>query len=143
MNYSKTLSHILTQFDCETGTLHGIDPQTMRLKLLAHHGIPPFLLDKIDQIPLGKGIAGCAAQREEPVQMCNLQTDTSGIARPDAKQTQVEGALAVPIMDQHEAVVGVLGIGKMKPYEFTPEEISRLQTIAKELVTALSPQPHD
>ena len=58
MNYAETLTTILAKFDCETGTLHGIDPQTLRLKLLAHQGIPPFLLDKIDQIPIGKGIAG-------------------------------------------------------------------------------------
>ncbi len=143
MNYSETLSSVLAQFDCQTGTLHSIDPQTLRLKLLAQQGIPPFLLDKIDQIPLGKGIAGCAAQREEPVQMCNLQTDTSGIARPDAKQTQVEGALAVPIMDAHQAVVGVIGIGKMQPYEFSAAEISRLQAIASELAPALAPPLHD
>ncbi len=138
MNHSQTLAAILTQFDCQTGTLHCIDPQTLRLKLLAHQGIPPFLLDKIDQIPMGKGIAGCAAQREEPVQMCNLQTDSSGIARPDAKQTQVEGALAVPILDAYAAVVGVLGIGKMQPYEFSAEEISQLEMIASTLVPSLT-----
>jgi signal transduction protein with GAF and PtsI domain len=142
MNYPETLASTLAQFDCQTGTLHCIDPQTLRLKLLAHQGIPPFLLDKIDQIPLGKGIAGCAAEREEPVQMCNLQTDASGIARPEAKQTQVEGALAVPILDKYQAVVGVLGIGKMTPYEFSAEEVERLQAIASALAPALSPPLH-
>lgn len=133
MNASETLTTILAQFDCQTGTLHAIDPKTERLTLLAHQGIPDFLLDKINDIPVGKGIAGCAAQRGEPVQMCNLQTDTSGVARPDAKMTQVEGALAVPIFDAYEAVIGVLGIGKMKPYDFTDEEISAVEAVAKSI----------
>ena len=133
MNASEKLTSILAQFDCQTGTLHAIDPKTERLTLLAQQGIPEFLLDKINDIPVGKGIAGCAAQRGEPVQMCNLQTDTSGVARPDAKMTQVEGALAVPIFDSYEAVIGVLGIGKMKPYDFTDEEISAVEAVAKSI----------
>ena len=75
--------------------------------------------------------------------MCNLQTDTSGVARPDAKKTQVEGALAVPIMDHLGAVVGVLGVGKMRPYEFSPDEIAQVQAVAAELVPVLAPQAND
>ncbi len=127
--WSALLSRILTAFDCQTGTLHHLDPATNLLVLLAQQRIPDFLVDKIKLIPIGKGIAGCAAQRKEPVQMCNLQTDTSGIARPDAKHTKVEGALAVPILVDG-AVKGVLGIGKMQPYDFSPEEISDLQAAA-------------
>lgn len=137
MNHSETLSSILAQFDCQTGTLHAIDPATQRLALLAQQGIPDFLLDKIDQIPIGKGVAGCAAQRGEPVQMCNLQTDTSGVARPDAKHTKVEGALAVPIFAVDRSVIGVLGIGKMKPYEFTAEQIREVEAVAQSLVPTL------
>lgn len=137
MNYPETLISILAQFGCQTGTLHRLDPETQRLVLLAQQGIPDFLLDKIDQIPVGKGIAGCAAQRGEPVQMCNLQTDASGVARPDAKQTKVEGALAVPIFDAAGAVVGVLGIGKMQPYEFTDQETQSLGEVAAGLAVAI------
>lgn len=137
MNYQETLNSILTQFECQTGTLHRLDTATQRLALLAQQGIPDFLLDKIDQIPVGKGIAGCAAQSGEPVQMCNLQTDSSGVARPDAKQTKVEGALAVPIFDNAGVTVGVLGIGKMKPYEFTHQEIKTLEDIAAGLAISI------
>ena len=137
MNNTQTLTDILRRFDCQTGTLHALDPATQRLRLLAQHGVPEFLLDKIDHIPMGKGIAGCAAERADAVQMCNLQTDTSGVARPDAKQTQVEGALAVPIFDSHQKVVGVLGIGKMQPYEFSDAEVAALREIANSLAPTL------
>jgi L-methionine (R)-S-oxide reductase len=139
MNPSSVLQETLELFACQTGTLHGLDRSTGCLKLLAQQGIPPFLLDKIDQIPLGKGIAGCAASRQEPVQLCNLQTDESGMARPDARQTQVEGALAVPIFDAQGSVIGVLGIGKMQPYDFSPEEIATLEAIASSIAPLVSP----
>jgi len=102
--------------------------------LVTQHGIPPhvlpMLLPKIDNIPFGKGIAGCAAQRKEAVQLCNLQEDLGGVAKPDAQKTNVQGALAVPIVGADGKVIGVLGIGKMQPYDFTAAEIADLNKVA-------------
>lgn len=93
----------------------------------------------IQSIPIGKGIAGSAAQRREPVEMCNLQTDTSGVAKPGAKQTQVQGTLAVPVLDGLR-LCGTLGIGKLEPYEFSAEEKSRLISIAQGVAERLLPR---
>jgi putative methionine-R-sulfoxide reductase with GAF domain len=89
-----------------------------------------MLLPKIDNIPFGKGIAGCAAQRKEAVQLCNLQEDLGGVAKPDAQKTNVQGALAVPIVGADGKVIGVLGIGKIQPYDFTEAEIADLNAVA-------------
>ena len=89
-----------------------------------------MLLPKIDNIPFGKGIAGCAAQRKEAVQLCNLQEDLGGVAKPDARKTNVQGALAVPIVGADGKVVGVLGIGKMQTYEFNDSEVADLSAVA-------------
>ena len=129
-DWQAVLAEVLQEFCCVTGTIHRTDAATGLLSLLAHHGIPPFVLDKINTIPFGKGIAGCAAERQEPVQLCNLQIDASGVAKPAARQTNVQGALAVPILAEGK-VLGVLGIGKMQPYDFTAEEITAVQTVAK------------
>jgi L-methionine (R)-S-oxide reductase len=135
---STVLAQILQNFACATGTIHIIDRASGLLKLYAHQGIPPFVLEKIQLIPVGKGIAGCAAERKAPVQLCNLQENLGGIAKPDAQKTNVQGALAVPIMDAQGLVVGVVGIGKMQPYDFSVEEIGALQKIAQRLLTILS-----
>lgn len=90
----------------------------------------------IQSIPMGKGIAGVAAERKEPVEMCNLQTDASGVAKPGAKQTQVQGTLAVPVLDG-ERLCGTLGIGKLMPYDFTAEEKTRLLEIASSIASRL------
>jgi putative methionine-R-sulfoxide reductase with GAF domain len=133
-DWHAVLVQVLENFQCVTGTLHRTDPSTGLLALMAHHGIPPqvlpMMLPKIDNIPFGKGIAGCAAQRKEAVQLCNLQEDLGGVAKPDAQKTNVQGALAVPIVGSDGKVIGVLGIGKMQPYEFNDSEVSDLNKVA-------------
>lgn len=126
------LARVLTAFQCETGTLHCLNEQTGLLELVAQQGIPEVLMDKISQIPLGKGIAGAAAEQRSAVQMCNLQTDDSGVARPDAKKTQVAGSLAVPLLHQGK-LCGTLGIGKRVPYDFNDEEVGLLNQVATAL----------
>ena len=132
-----SLGSILAELGCQTGTIHrtGADGE---LKLETQVGVPEFLLPKIASIPFGKGIAGCAAERKGPVQLCNLQTDTSGVARPGAKATGVNGSLAVPVLAPDGRVLGVLGVGKLVPHEFTPEETARLEARAAELAKAWS-----
>ena len=133
-DWAAVLARTLANFGCVTGTIHRTDPSTGLLTLIAHQGIPPqvlpMLLPKIDNIPFGKGIAGCAAQRKEAVQLCNLQEDLGGVAKPDARKTNVQGALAVPVAGADGKVIGVLGIGKMQPYDFTPAEIADLNLVA-------------
>jgi len=132
--WTAVLARVLANFGCVTGTLHRTDSATGLLALVAHQGIPPqvlpMMLPKIDNIPFGKGIAGCAAQRKEAVQLCNLQEDLGGVAKPDARKTNVQGALAVPVVGADGKVIGVLGIGKMQPYDFTAAEITDLITVA-------------
>jgi len=133
-DWNAVLVQVLNNFSCVTGTLHRTDPSTGLLTLVTQHGIPPhvlpMLLPKIDNIPFGKGIAGCAAQRKEAVQLCNLQEDLGGVAKPDARKTNVQGALAVPIVGSDGKVIGVLGIGKMQPYEFNDSEVADLNVVA-------------
>lgn len=123
------LAGVLAEFSCQTGTLHRADGEF--LDLVAQIGVPDALLPKISRIPFGKGIAGAAAERREPVELCNLQQDLGGVARPDARQTQVSGSLAVPIFSPDGAkVLGTLGIGMIAPHDFTEEEKARLAGVA-------------
>ena len=133
-DWHAVLVKVLENFACVTGTVHRTDPSTGLLMLVTQHGIPPhvlpMLLPKIDNIPFGKGIAGCAAQRKEAVQLCNLPEDLGGVAKPDAQKTNVQGALAVPIVGADGKVIGVIGIGKMQPYEFNESEVADLSAVA-------------
>lgn len=132
LNWSHILSELLKSFDCSAGSIHILDPDDNTLHLKAHEGIPDFLLPKMSVIPVGKGMAGIAAMRLEPVQMCNLQTDESGVARPSAKETKVEGAMTAPMLYKGK-LYGTLGIAKSVPYEFTEAETDTLLQIGSYL----------
>ena len=129
--WTARLGEILTEFKCQTGTLHRTLPDGQTLELVCQLGVPDFLLEKISVIPFGKGIAGAAAERQEPVELCNLQQDLGGVAKPDARKTGVSGSLAVPVFaPESDFVIGTLGIGMVVPHEFTDLEKRRLEEIA-------------
>lgn len=127
----RALELILAHFDCLTGTIHGLDPKSGLLVLLAQRGIPEVILDKVSRIPVGKGMAGLAAERKEPVQVCNLQTDTSGQAKPGAKDTKMEGSIASPMLVDKTILRGVLGVAKPVAYEFNAAEQALLLQIGE------------
>ena len=125
----KALETVLTDFQSETGTIHLLDEQKQLLHLTAQMGLPPQMLDVVKTIPVGKGIAGQTVAQNKPVSICNLQTDTTGVAKPGARQTGVGGALCVPVRKDGQ-IIGTLGIGTRGQHEYTPEETQRLEEVA-------------
>ena len=122
------LGLVLEAFRSETGTLHLLDARSRVLHLAAHRGLPAAMLDAIRSIPVGKGIAGQTVARGEPVTLCNLQTDSGGVALPGARQSGVGAALCVPLR-RGERPVGTLGIGTVRTDPYTPEQTKALQEI--------------
>ena len=96
-----------------------------------------MLLDKVSKIPIGKGMAGLAAERQKPVQVCNLQTDESGFAKPGAKETKMEGSIAVPML-VGDKLCGTLGVAKPIAYEFSKAETSLLLQIGNLIARRLN-----
>ena len=136
----KILRTTLTKFNSETGTVHRLDEQTQLLHLVTQVGLPPQLLGVVQTIPVGKGIAGETVAKNRPVTICNLQSDTSGVAQPGAKQTGVGGAICVPIRigGYPGKIVGTFGIGTMREYQYSAAEINALQDIANSIAGQLS-----
>jgi len=120
----EALALVLAHFRAASGTLHRLRAGVLALS--AHSpGIPPPVLEQIRLVPVGKGMAGLAAERKAPVTACNLQTDTSGDVRPGARATGLKGSLVVPLLADGE-VRGTLGIGNQEEREFTPAETELL-----------------
>ena len=131
-DHAKALHLTLTHLRADTGTIHelGLDG-LLHLKAWAG-GIPEPLLDVIRTIAVGKGIAGLAVERKEPVNLCNLQTDQSGDVRPRARETGAQGSICVPMMAGDKAV-GALGIATQQERDFTDEEIELLMQVGRVL----------
>lgn len=123
------LDAVLAAFAGAVGTLHVLSPKSNLLELRAQRGIPPAILGQVERVPVGKGMAGLAAERRVPVQVCNLQTDDSGVARPAARETGMRGSIAVPILATG-TLRGVLGVGKGVEHEFSAAEIALLERLA-------------
>jgi len=132
----EVLDASLRHFGCQAGTVHLL--RAGALKLAAYSGIPPHVAQIFETVPIGKGIAGLAAERREPITICNLQTDASGQARPGAKATGMEGSLAVPMLADGE-LRGVLGIAKAAAYDWSGDETQLLLQIAAGLAEKTPP----
>jgi L-methionine (R)-S-oxide reductase len=133
-NASDALGRIVRDFGADTGTLHLIgDDGLLHLKEICGQ-FPPPVLDVIRTIPVGKGMAGLAVERGQPVDACNIQTDTSGDIRPGAKATGMEGAIVVPVFDG-QRVVGALGIANRGERTFSDQEKGALIAAGRALVT--------
>src|SRR5260370_33681836 len=120
-NLQDILDLTIAHFRADTGTIHLLESDGVMHLKAASAGIPEPVLKAVQVVPIGKGMAGLAVERKEPISVCNLQTDSSGDARPGAKATGMEGAIVVPIFHGTNAV-GALGIAHREPGTFTNEE---------------------
>jgi L-methionine (R)-S-oxide reductase len=129
---SEALACIVRGFGAETGTLHLLGADGL-LHLEARSGeFPPPLLAAIQQIPVGKGMAGLAVERAAAVDACNIQTDASGDVRPGAKASGMAGAIVVPVFDGAR-VIGALGIASRGERTFSDAEKSALLAAGRAL----------
>jgi GAF domain-containing protein len=136
----ETLDVILEHFACVTGTVHILNPVSGLLELKAQRGIPDSIIEPVRSIPIGKGMAGLAAKRQAAVQVCNLQTDESGKARPAAKDTKMEGCIAAPMFlasGTQDELFGVLGVAMPAAHDYSEEEISQLDDFGRVIANAL------
>jgi signal transduction protein with GAF and PtsI domain len=119
------LYEAIAKLGADAGTIHLKAHASDELLLAASHEIPHHLLDKIRVIPWGKGMAGAAAARGEPINFCNLQIASSPDIHDDARAAGMRGAIVVPMMSGND-VVGTIGVGSRSERTFTQKEIGWL-----------------
>ncbi|XYH98744.1 GAF domain-containing protein [Sorangium sp. So ce1128] len=106
------------------GTVHLVEGDA--LALAAAVNIPEKVQEVTRKVPRGKGMAGLAWERGQPVQTCNLQTDSSGDVRPGARAVAAQAAVALPVRDASAGVRAVVGIAFAGERELGQEELARL-----------------
>ncbi|MBS1833303.1 MAG: GAF domain-containing protein [Acidobacteria bacterium] len=135
MDLNAKLADIVASCRADSGTIHMMHGDGVLHLEAATANIPAFVLDKVQLVPVGKGMAGLAVERNEPVTACNIQTDTTGDVRSGAKATGLQGAIALPIRNPQGQAVGCLGVANFAERTFTEEEIAQLLAAGGELVT--------
>lgn len=125
------LESFIAQHGGIAGTVHvqrGED-----LYLTAAHNIPPKVVAIVAHVPRGKGMAGLAQVKQEPVQTCNLQTDETGNIKPGAKAVDAQAAVALPVLDSAGTVRAVVGIAWSDEAEIGAAEQQSLMEMAAAL----------
>lgn len=128
------LREFVAQHGAVAGTVHArVRGEVDQLELRAALNIPPKVIELTGQIPIGKGMAGLAWERDRPVSTCNLKTDASGDVRPGARAVDASAAVALPIHVEDGAVPpdgdrvrGVVGIAFAGEREMDDVELAAL-----------------
>jgi signal transduction protein with GAF and PtsI domain len=132
---NRALFRIVEHFRANSGTIHLLGPDGVLHLKAATAGIPPSVLETVRRVPVGKGMAGLAVERNQPITACNIQTDTSGDVRPGAKATGLQGSIVVPIL-RGDAAVGALGVANYQERTFSEPEIESLLSVGRLLAKA-------
>jgi len=103
------------------------------LYLTAAYNIPPHVVAIVAHVPHGKGMGGMAQTKKQPVQTCNLQTDETGNIKPGAKAVDAQAAIALPVLDEADAVRAVVGIAWSKEGEIARAEEQAMMKLAAAL----------
>lgn len=125
------LESLIAELGGIAGTVHvqrGED-----LYLTAAHNIPLNVVAIVAHVRHGKGMAGVAQVKKQPVQTCNLQTDETGNIKPGAKAVNAQAAIALPVFDQAGTVRAVVGIAWSHETEIGAAEQQKMM----EMVAAL------
>jgi L-methionine (R)-S-oxide reductase len=128
--WNASLARIIQHFGADSGTIHLLGEDGVLHLKAASAGIPEVVLELVRRVPVGKGMAGLAVERREPVSACNIQTDASGDVRPGAKATGLQGSIVVPIL-RDDVAVGALGIASRQERTFTDAEAALLLVVAR------------
>jgi hypothetical protein len=122
------LQNFLAKYNGAAGTVHFFEDGG--LKLVSAINIPPQVQQVVAWVPNGKGMAGLALERKEPIQTCNLKEDNTGNVKPGAKAVNAQAAVALPVLDSASSVRAVVGIAVPDEREFTTAELDDLTAAA-------------
>jgi hypothetical protein len=114
------------------GTVHVLS-ETGELHLAAALNIPDKVQEIVRRIPRGKGMAGLAWERNEPVSTCNIQSDSTGKVRPGARAIDAQAGVALPVRDARGEVRAVVGIAYGEERTLDEAELAALASAAASL----------
>jgi L-methionine (R)-S-oxide reductase len=117
------------------GTVHVRDGDMLLLRAAVN--IPPPVVRATERIPKGKGMAGLAWERNQPVSTCDLKSDASGDVRPGAKAVNAGAAVAIPVasvdLQGGADVRAVVGIAFSGERDFSDEDLRAFEAAARAL----------
>jgi hypothetical protein len=114
------------------GTVHMVSTPD-ELVLAAAVRIPEPVKQIVAEVPRGKGMAGLALERDEPISTCNIKTDATGQVRPGARAVDARAGVALPVHDADGKVRAVVGVAFTDEKALSESELAELARSAATL----------
>jgi hypothetical protein len=122
------LSNFIAQQGGVAGTVHLREGDL--LVLAAAVNIPTKVQELTRSIPKGKGMAGLAWERAQPITTCNLKEDASGAVKPGARAVDAKAAVALPVHAPGGELRAVVGIAYPDERDLGEADLVRLAEAA-------------
>jgi len=124
------LEELVALFEATSGSIALLNPDTGRLQIEVHHGLPPGTGEIA--LALGQGITGWVAFHGRPQLVPDVTADTRYIAlRPE-----VRCEMAAP-MESRGQVIGVINLDSDRLGAFTPADLDLLVRLTAEATAVL------
>jgi hypothetical protein len=114
------------------GTVH-MATTPDELTLAAAVRIPEPVKQIVAKVPRGKGMAGLALEKNEPISTCNIKTDSTGQVRPGARAVDARAGVALPVHDATGKVRAVVGVAFTDEKALSESELADLARSAATL----------
>jgi two-component system sensor histidine kinase DevS len=131
----KTLDHVVSYLDVETGEIFLTEEDGLSLRLAMHRGEAAGAIWTKDQFRLGEGFVGLVAESAKPLVTNNLQQDVR-LIRHQLVDAGFQSLACIPLI-AHANVIGVLGVATRHIQPLEPREISLLTSIGTWAGTAI------
>ena len=102
-----SLRQVLERLGGIAGSIHRTSGDF--LCLVDQTGLPDDVVQIIERVPRGKGMAGQAWLTGKPITTCNIKTDSAAPIEPGARSVLAKASIAVPIFDDQGDAVSVIG----------------------------------
>jgi signal transduction histidine kinase/DNA-binding response OmpR family regulator/HAMP domain-containing protein len=134
------VSHAVELTGTDGGAIYEYSAATQTFELRATHQMQPELIEALRAHPprLGEGTVGRAAASRTPVQIADIDEDTSygERLREIFSRHGYRARLAVPLI-REDQIVGAIVVRRKAPGSFSPELTALLQTFAAQSIVAI------
>lgn len=125
------LGILVELFDASAGTISLLNPDTGKLEIDVHHGMPADINEVV--LRLGQGITGWVAFHGRPQLVPDVRADPRYIpVRPE-----VRSEMTAPFVQESGQVLGVINLDSDIPNAFTPAHLDILVRMADEATHVL------
>jgi signal transduction histidine kinase len=105
------------------------------LKLVAHQGLAPEMVQAIDNLAVGEGFSGRVVVEDRPLIVHNLRDDER-LTRPLAGDTRLQALASFPLRASGK-VLGTLFVLAPEGHIFSPEDVELLASIGHQVGSAV------